>query len=212
MRRHASCSVGAPPTCGHKIVAHARNVKNIVAKSTERHGTFHSTPDNTKNRQIVPSHAPRLPPSPLDPKTFAESDTPRSRIIATHQAPGSTTRFASAHIECRLRRRAGREGFWAGRLTSHSESSRVSWCDRQLDVKDWQGRPRTKPQASRSCRVAGWWNARFSWINNDRRLRKDCEDWPETSEAIIHLSMINVMLKRLTSQPLTEAARRQLAV
>ena len=52
----------------------------------------------------------------------------------------------------------------------------------------------------------------ISWVNNDRRLSKDYECWPETSEAIIHLSMINVMLKRLTSQPLTEAARRQLAV
>ena len=52
----------------------------------------------------------------------------------------------------------------------------------------------------------------ISWVNNDRRLSKDYECWPETSEAIIHLSMINVMLKRLTSQPLTKAARRQLAV
>ena len=212
MRRHASCSVGAPPTCGHKIVAPARNVKNIVAKSTERHGTFHSTPDNTKNRQIVPSHAPRLPPSPLDPKTFAESDTPRSRIIATHQAPGSTTRFASAHIECRLRRRAGREGFWAGRLTSHSESSRVRLARPSTRREGLAGTPKNKA-AGFTVLLRRWVVERtISWINNDRRLRKDCEDWPETSEAIIHLSMINVMLKRLTSQPLTEAARRQLAV
>ena len=52
----------------------------------------------------------------------------------------------------------------------------------------------------------------ISWVNNERRLSKDYECWPETSEAMIHLSMINVMLKRLASQTLTEAARNQLAV
>ena len=52
----------------------------------------------------------------------------------------------------------------------------------------------------------------ISWVNNGRRLGKDYEYWPETSEALIHVSMIDVMLKRLTSRPLTEAARRQLVV
>ena len=51
----------------------------------------------------------------------------------------------------------------------------------------------------------------ISWVNNGRRLSKDYEYWSETSEALIHVSMIDVMLKRLTSRPLTEAARRQLA-
>ena len=51
----------------------------------------------------------------------------------------------------------------------------------------------------------------ISWVNNGRRLSKDYEYWPETSEALIHVGMIDVMLKRLTGRPLTEAARRQLA-
>jgi putative transposase len=37
----------------------------------------------------------------------------------------------------------------------------------------------------------------FSWLTNYRRLSKDYEYWPETSEAMIHLAMIHVMLRRL---------------
>ncbi len=51
----------------------------------------------------------------------------------------------------------------------------------------------------------------ISWVNNGRRLGKDYEYWLETSEALIHVGMIEVLLKRLTGHPLTEAARRQLA-
>ena len=51
----------------------------------------------------------------------------------------------------------------------------------------------------------------ISWINNHRRLSKDYEYAAETSQAFISVSMIDVMLKRMTKQPLTDAARRQLA-
>lgn len=51
----------------------------------------------------------------------------------------------------------------------------------------------------------------ISWVNNHRRLSKDYEYAAETSEAFIHLSMIDVMLKRLTKHPLTDEARQQLA-
>ena len=52
----------------------------------------------------------------------------------------------------------------------------------------------------------------ISWVNNGRRLSKDYGYWPETSEALIHVRMIDVILQRLTSRPLTQAKRRQLAV
>jgi putative transposase len=38
----------------------------------------------------------------------------------------------------------------------------------------------------------------FSWLSNYRRLSKHYEYWNETGEAMIHLAMIHIMLRRLT--------------
>jgi putative transposase len=38
----------------------------------------------------------------------------------------------------------------------------------------------------------------FSWLSNYRRLSKHYEYWNETGEAMIHLAMIHLMLRRLT--------------
>jgi putative transposase len=44
----------------------------------------------------------------------------------------------------------------------------------------------------------------FSWLSNYRRLSKHYEYWDETGEAMIHLAMIHLMLRRLTQKkPLT---------
>lgn len=44
----------------------------------------------------------------------------------------------------------------------------------------------------------------FSWLSNYRRLSRHYEYWDETGEAMIHLAMIHVMLRRLTKEkPLT---------
>ena len=37
----------------------------------------------------------------------------------------------------------------------------------------------------------------FGWLNNYRRLSKDYEEWPTTSEGLIYLAMSHIMLKRL---------------
>ena len=37
----------------------------------------------------------------------------------------------------------------------------------------------------------------FAWLNNSRRLSKDYERLPKTSESIIYLAMIKLMLKRV---------------
>ena len=41
----------------------------------------------------------------------------------------------------------------------------------------------------------------FSWLSNYRRLSKHYEYWNETGEAMIHLAMIHLMLRRLTKKP-----------
>lgn len=38
----------------------------------------------------------------------------------------------------------------------------------------------------------------FGWLNKYRRLSKDYEVWPESSEAMIYLAMIHLMVRRLT--------------
>ena len=80
MRHHASCSVGAPPTCCHKIVAPDRNVKDIVLKSTEVVRPFPLAPDNAKNRQIVPRHVRRGWSSLFDRSSFADRNARHERI------------------------------------------------------------------------------------------------------------------------------------
>lgn len=39
----------------------------------------------------------------------------------------------------------------------------------------------------------------FGWLNRYRRLSKDYEELPETSESMIHLAMINLMVRRLAA-------------
>ena len=43
----------------------------------------------------------------------------------------------------------------------------------------------------------------ISWLNGYRRLSRDYEYWPQTSEAFIQIAMIHLMLHRLAPQPVT---------
>ena len=45
----------------------------------------------------------------------------------------------------------------------------------------------------------------FGWLNNYRRLSKDYEELPETSEAIIYAAMVHIMVRRLAG---TQTFRR----
>jgi putative transposase len=39
----------------------------------------------------------------------------------------------------------------------------------------------------------------FGWLNHNRRLSKDYERLPETSEALIYITMIRLMVRHLAS-------------
>ena len=41
----------------------------------------------------------------------------------------------------------------------------------------------------------------FGWLYRFRRLSKDCEVLPETSEAWIYAAMVRIMLQRLARNP-----------
>jgi putative transposase len=41
----------------------------------------------------------------------------------------------------------------------------------------------------------------FAWLGRYRRLSKDYEQLPETSEAMIYAAMVHLMLKRLARNP-----------
>ncbi len=46
----------------------------------------------------------------------------------------------------------------------------------------------------------------FGWLGRYRRLSKDYEELPETSEAMIYAAMIHLMVKRLARQRQPAAA------
>ncbi len=41
----------------------------------------------------------------------------------------------------------------------------------------------------------------FAWLGRYRRLSKDYEQLPETSEAMIYAAMVRIMLRRLARNP-----------
>ncbi len=44
----------------------------------------------------------------------------------------------------------------------------------------------------------------FGWLGRYRRMSKDYEFYPETSETMVHVAMIHLMVRRL--KPTTQAA------
>ncbi|MEE8392583.1 MAG: transposase [Anaerolineae bacterium] len=53
----------------------------------------------------------------------------------------------------------------------------------------------------RSGLAIGRLDFRFAWLGRYRRLSKDYEQLPETSEAMIYAAMVHVMLRRLARNP-----------
>jgi putative transposase len=72
------------------------------------------------------------------------------------------------------------------------------WCGWLLEIverdeaaKGWQSLPR-RWEVERA----------ISWLNGYRRLSRDYECWPETSEAFIEIALIHLMLHCLAPQPM----------
>lgn len=81
------------------------------------------------------------------------------------------------------------DGAYAGQLIEWAKENydhKIEIIKRNDDVKGFVVLPRR------------WVVERtFSWLNNCRRLSKDYERLPKTSESLIYLSMIRLMLRRL---------------
>ena len=73
----------------------------------------------------------------------------------------------------------------------------VAWAH---SVRDWAVEVVERPEGVKGFRVLPrrWVVERtFAWLGRCRRLSKDDEGLPETSEAVIRVAMIHLMLKRL---------------
>jgi putative transposase len=102
---------------------------------------------------------------------------------------GAKLVFARAKAKCARIRLVWADGGYAGKL--------IAWL--------WQCCGWVLAIVKRNELVKGWkllprrWvvERTISWLNGYRRLSRDYEYWPETSEAFIQIAMIHLMLHRL---------------
>jgi putative transposase len=117
---------------------------------------------------------------------------------------GAKVLFEEAKGQCPRLKLIWADGAYAGELVTWTDEH-CGWTltivKRSDDIQGFKVLPRR------------WVVERtFAWLNNYRRLSKDYEFNPETSTAMIHVAMIDVMLRRLGKKPLGAAAAAQLAV
>lgn len=120
-------------------------------------------------------------------------------VASIQDRDGAKQVFGECRQQCPTVKLVWGDGGYAGKL--------VSWTHENC--------PWTLEIVKRSDKAAGFqllprrWvvERTISWINNDRRLVKDYECWEETSEAMIHVVMIDAMLRRLTAKPASETVQ-----
>ena len=115
-------------------------------------------------------------------------------LIVVHAAnvqdrDGAKLVLARAREKCPGVRLVWADGGYAGKLVAWLQQF-CGWVleivKRSEGAKGWELLPRR------------WVVERtISWLNGYRRLSKDYEYWPETSEAMIQIAMIHLMLRRL---------------
>ncbi len=96
-----------------------------------------------------------------------------------------------------------------GRLAGFGKKLRLLWVDGAYrgPLQDWVARrfpfrlqPVTPPRGRKGFTILArrWVVERtFAWLGLNRRLAKDYERLPASSEAFIHIAMIRIMLRRL---------------
>jgi putative transposase len=119
-------------------------------------------------------------------------------VVVVHLAnvqdrDGAKLVFARGGAECRRLQTVWADGGYAGKL--------VDWV---RETKSWTLEivRRSDDQAGFHVLPRRWVVERtLSWISNCRRLSKDYEFHAATSEAMIHLAMTRLMLRRLATEP-----------
>src|SRR5262249_4604900 len=106
---------------------------------------------------------------------------------------GAQRVFERARAKCADIRLVWADGGYSGKLIDRLRR----WCGWLLEivkrneaVTGWRCRPRR-----------GVVERTISWLNGDRRLSRDDEDGPETSEAFLPIAMIHRRLHRLAPWP-----------
>jgi putative transposase len=85
------------------------------------------------------------------------------------------------------------DGAYAGSGLQHWVRRLRPWGKVRLEIV-------RKPKGQRGFAVLPWrWivERTFAWLGRWRRLKADYECLPETTEALIHIAMIRLMLRRL---------------
>jgi putative transposase len=108
---------------------------------------------------------------------------------------GARTLFSGLTTRFRRLRVIWADGAYAGDLQPWVRGLR-KWGKVRLDIV-------RKPKGQRGFAIVPWrWivERTFAWLGRHRRLKADYECLPETTEALIHIAMIRLMVRRLASQ------------
>ena len=124
-------------------------------------------------------------------------------VASVQDRDGAKLVFDKADADCQDVELVWADGGYAGKLIEWTRTNhgwKLEIVKRSDDVKGFQLLPHR------------WVVERtLSWISNCRRLSKDYEYHESTSEAMIHLAMTRLMLKRLTDHKANQTASEQLA-
>jgi putative transposase len=115
-------------------------------------------------------------------------------VVVVHAASIQESEGAKLVLGAALGRFPRLKKIWADRgYKAHF----VAWAQA---IRDWAVEIVARPEGAKGFQVLPrrWVVERtFAWLGRSRRLSKDYEALPETSEAWIQIAMIHLMLKRL---------------